>query len=217
MWASGAPHGVVTLRSGDGVDCGMQTGSPVTALCGLSGGQLAVACLNGTVAIYEAPVWGSRRPLRRLRWYEHPCRVVCAVALSAGALVSAGADGGMLRLAPAFESPEPLLGHTSRVGCLLQLRDGSLASGSRDSTVRIWQGSRCLGTLAGHDGEVICLAELSSGVLASGAADRTVRLWAAGCCLRVLRGHRGAVRALAALPSGALASGGPQDPPRIWW
>ena len=112
---------------------------------------------------------------------------------------------------------EPLTGHTDQVGCLLALRGGSLASGSRDSSVRVWRGSRCAETLMGHQSEVVCLAELTSGVLASGAMDSTVRLWQGGSCLRVLWGHRGPVRAVAALPGGVVASAGPCDAPRLWW
>ena len=217
MWASGTSAGMVAVRSGDGVHSSVMCGSPVATLCGLTGGRLAIGCRNGVVEVYEPPVHGSSRRPDRHCWYEHPCAICSAAALACGALVTADASGGMLRLSPDKLLLEPLTGHTDQVGCLLALRGGSLASGSRDSSVRVWRGSRCAETLMGHQSEVVCLAELTSGVLASGAMDSTVRLWRGGSCLRVLCGHRGPVRAVAALPGGVVASAGPCNAPRLWW
>ena len=61
-----------------------------------------------------------------------------------------------------------LMGHTDYVTCLAVLLDGvSLASGSEDKTVKVWNTTTgdCLRTLEGHTRSVECLAVLGDGVL----------------------------------------------------
>lgn len=104
-----------------------------------------------------------------------------------------------------------LTGHTGRVYCLTVMKDGRIASGSADGTVRLWQGGRCEATLRGHTQEVCSVAVLQNGDLASGSRDRTVRLWRDGQCEATLEhydeGWRGAaVWSLCAMADGRLAS-----------
>ncbi len=116
-----------------------------------------------------------------------------------------------------------LEGHTRDVNCLAVLGDGvSLASGSRDKTVRLWNTKTgvCTRVLEGHTGLVYCLAVLGDGVsLASGSSDETVRLWntKTGVCTRVLEGHTHYVCCLAVLGDGvSLASGSGDKTVRLW-
>jgi WD40 repeat protein len=62
---------------------------------------------------------------------------------------------------------------------MVLLTDGSLASGSGDKTIRIWnlQSGETLQILNGHSGGVFCLAVLENDFLASGSADKTIRIW----------------------------------------
>ena len=72
-----------------------------------------------------------------------------------------------------------LRGHTGCVYCLVVLGDGvSLASGSMDKTVRLWNTKTgvCTRVLEGHTRDVYCLAVLGDGSLASGSYDYTVML-----------------------------------------
>ena len=65
---------------------------------------------------------------------------------------------------------------------LAQLPDGRLASGSQDSTIRIWDvgSGRCLSILERHGDFVSALALLPDGQLVSGSFDKTIGLWDIG-------------------------------------
>ena len=58
------------------------------------------------------------------------------------------------------------------------LQDGSLASGSGDRTIRIWdiKTDQTTKTLTGHTNSVRSLTVLKDGSLASGCWDRTIRI-----------------------------------------
>jgi WD40 repeat protein len=59
------------------------------------------------------------------------------------------------------------------------LEDGSLASCSADSFIRIWNinNGKTTRVLNGHGCRVTCLAVLQDSSLASGSDDKTVRIW----------------------------------------
>ena len=59
------------------------------------------------------------------------------------------------------------------------LSDGTLASGSMDKTIKIWDTSSgtCIKTLKGHTHSVNSLCLLTDGTLASGSYDNTIKIW----------------------------------------
>jgi predicted 2-oxoglutarate/Fe(II)-dependent dioxygenase YbiX len=117
------------------------------------------------------------------------------------------------------DTAEVLTGHQGYVWHVLARRDGSLATASRDGTVRLWHPSqdtwRQDAVLTGHTASVVALAEDAEGRLWSASRDRTVRRWEAGRSQLVGR-HDGAVLCLAALPDGCMASGGADGAIRLW-
>jgi len=124
------------------------------------------------------------------------------------------------REAPARRgTAEVLSGHQGYVWSVLARRDGSLATASRDGTVRLWRPEggtwRPEAVLQGHTASVVALAEDSRGRLWSASRDRTVRLWEAGGS-RIIGRHEGAVLCLAALEDGSLASGGADGAIYLW-
>jgi WD40 repeat protein len=97
-----------------------------------------------------------------------------------------------------------------------------LASGSCDSTVKIWdaKSGECLRTLEGHR-DCVTSVDFSpnSILLASGSCDSTVKIWDAksGECLRTLVGHRDCVTSVRFSPdSKRLASGSCDATNNIW-
>ena len=99
-------------------------------------------------------------------------------------------------------------GHTNGVMCL-QFDDHILASGSYDSTIKIWdiETGEELRTLRGHTLGIRCL-QFDDTKLISGSLDGTVKMWDlnTGKLLRTLTGHSGGVIGLH-FDSTILASG----------
>jgi WD40 repeat protein len=65
------------------------------------------------------------------------------------------------------------------VTCLKDLSNGDVASGSLDTSIKIWDPStgKNKKTLKGHTHAIIALEELSNGQLVSSALDKTVVIW----------------------------------------
>jgi WD40 repeat protein len=104
------------------------------------------------------------------------------------------------------------------VRALAVLPDGRLASGSYDSTVRIWDLHKNESlTLQGHEREVRALAVLPDGRLASGSDDGTVRVWDLHKNETVtFWGQELGVSALVVLPDGRLAAGSRDGTVCVW-
>jgi WD40 repeat protein len=70
-------------------------------------------------------------------------------------------------------------GHSDGFNCLIELKNGYLASGSLDETIKIWntETGDCIKTFSGHSDSVNCLISLKNGYFASGSSDNTINLW----------------------------------------
>ena len=103
-----------------------------------------------------------------------------------------------------------LSGHANLVNKLVVLPNGNLASGSGDTTIRIWDKNdgSLVRTLEGHRGPIYSLAVLTNGYLASGSGDFKIKIWTTedASPLRTITLYNN-VRALAVLANGYLAAG----------
>lgn len=128
----------------------------------------------------------------------------------------------------------PLAVHTNRVNSLAFSPDGkTLATGSADSTVRLWnvtdpahvtQATDLKEPLSGHTGPVESVAFSRDGhMLATGSADKSARLWnvtdpgSAEALGQPLTGHSDSVYSVAFSPDGrTLATGSLDQSVRFW-
>ena len=71
-----------------------------------------------------------------------------------------------------------LEGHSSDINCLLLLPNNTIASGSYDNTIKIWNPSscQCLATLKGHSYPISSLLFLNNSII-SGSGDSTIKIW----------------------------------------
>lgn len=108
-------------------------------------------------------------------------------------------------------------GHTNGVMCL-QFDDSILATGSYDSTIKIWdiETGNELRTLRGHTSGIRAL-QFDDTKLISGSLDSTLKVWnwRTGECLSTYRGHNDGVITLH-FDSNILASGSIDKTVKIW-
>lgn len=111
-----------------------------------------------------------------------------------------------------------LRGHTSTVRCLKMSNARTAISGSRDTTLRIWdlQSGTCSKVLTGHQASVRCL-EIHGDLIVSGSYDTTAKIWriSTGQCLRTLQGHFSQIYAIA-FDGQRIATGSLDTSVRIW-
>lgn len=116
------------------------------------------------------------------------------------------------------DSVHTLRGHTSTVRCLKMADSKTAISGSRDTTLRIWdlENGVCKNVLVGHSASVRCL-EIKGDIVVSGSYDTTARVWSIsqGQCLRTLQGHFSQIYAIA-FDGQRIATGSLDTSVRIW-
>lgn len=108
-------------------------------------------------------------------------------------------------------------GHTNGIMCL-QFDDNILATGSYDSTIKIWniETGKEIRTLTGHTSGIRAL-QFDDNKLISGSLDQTLKVWnwRTGECMSTYRGHTAGVIGLN-FEGNILASGSVDQTVKIW-
>lgn len=162
---------------------------------------------------------------------HNPCNWVWSVTFSPvhpNRLISSGDDQTAIlwELNNDFQDGKLLKvfkGHTNSVRTVTFGHRGKLvATGSEDTTVRIWDTDtgECLTILKGHDNWVWSVAfSYDDRLLASGSNDQMVKIWdvSKGECIQTLKGHTHKVRSVAFSPKGRILASGSEDGTiRLW-
>ena len=194
----------------------VREGKCLKTLQGHASGVLSVACCptGETLASgsndYTIKLWDVHegKCLKTLR--GHSQGVLSVAFCPTGETLASGSNDYTVRLWDVYEGKclKTLYGHTSGVLSVAfapvhvsavapqELGVGkTLASGSIDKTVRLWDAStgQCLKTLQGHSHEVYSVAFSPDGsTLVSCSQDETIKLWDVGTgeCLKTLRADR---------------------------
>ncbi|EFJ40133.1 hypothetical protein VOLCADRAFT_100103 [Volvox carteri f. nagariensis] len=169
-------------------------------------------CLGGLEEFSYSVAWSPDGRTLASGGSIDPCVRLWDVAATIGAAEEgAGSGGGGQQ------------GHSDIVNSVSWSPDGrTLASGSDDRTIRLWDAStgECTATLEGPLDRVFAVSWSPDGrTLASGSRDMGVRLWNAksGGCTNVLKGHLDTVYSVTWSPDGtALASGSGDKTIRLW-
>ena len=210
----------------DNVVFGGQHHDCVLSLTLLPGCRLASGYESGRVRLWDA-VRGGDEATAVLE--GHGGGVCALAALPDGRRLAAGVSTGTVGAIVVWDTGVVPSARCATIDCdsgvraLAMLRNGFLAAGCNDGTVRLVEAagagaSDVVATLKGHTLAVTVLAALLDGTLASGSAGRTVRLWDvdARACVATLVGHTDSISALAALADGRLASGSDDWSVRLW-
>ena len=98
--------------------------------------------------------------------------------------------------------------------------DSTLASGSRDKTIRLWDAAtgEHLQTLIGHNSDILSLAFSPDGRLIASGSDREIRLWNAntGQYLQTLARYTAGVSCVSFSVDGRILAGGSDGEIRLW-
>ena len=107
-------------------------------------------------------------------------------------------------------------GHKEWIECLCTISNKILASGSGDSTIKIWNivDRSIMSTLSGHTKIVIALCNVNTGVLVSGSGDNSLIIWSKSTPessiyspRQTLTGHTSEIRGIIRLNSTEIVSG----------
>ncbi len=136
-------------------------------------------------------------------------------------VVSAGRDKVINVWDQAGQLRQQLASHQNSILSLCPLSETTLLSGSRDTTIKVWERQpdklRLVRTLSLHTATVLAIARLSDTLFVSSAADKLIKVSdITGAVHHTLAGHTDWVWQVLPLPGGQLVSSSEDGTLRLW-
>ncbi len=175
----------------------------------------SLAVLNDGFTLVSSHLWNSKIKLWKISCESWKSKITIPMRVLNGM-------GPLLISSQRLPKNYAFYGHSSGVWSLAVLSDDLLATGSFDSTIKIWNINiveKTLRTLTGHNGPVEALVLLQDkGHIASGSMDHTVKIWHinTGKLVQQLISHTGPVSSLCAFSKDKLISGSRDKTIKIW-
>jgi WD40 repeat protein len=181
------------------------------------GGTIATGYDDGTVKLWNME---TREPSSVIKICD---KEVLALSFSPDEqTLAAGCSDGKIQMWRSHKPTITLNGHSGPVSSLVFSSAGTLASGSEDKTVRVWDGitGKQLWMSDAHKDGILAIAFSSDAKkLASASKDKTVKLWDVSTAkeLATFVGHKFEVSAVAFSPDGkTVATGGIDKTIKLW-
>lgn len=115
-----------------------------------------------------------------------------------------------------------LQGHSDSIYCLAWIDQDTLASGSRDKTLRVWnvKTNQCIRTVEnGHEGSILCMrVNKDRSILLTGSSDATCTIWSLPDLvpIRKLRGHGHSVLDVCFVNNNRIVTASRDHTLRLW-
>lgn len=111
-------------------------------------------------------------------------------------------------------------GHDHNIFCICQLKNGLIASGSGDKTIRLWniETNKCKYTLTGHAHSVCCLVQLRDNRLVSGSY-KTIKFWNTEtykCENTIMNAHQHFSYSMIQIKDGRVVTASEDNTTKIW-
>ncbi|KAF5344804.1 hypothetical protein D9758_014415 [Tetrapyrgos nigripes] len=182
---------------------------------------------NGKLELNNIIKFEKRVRQQSIGYWKMNSTIHCMDFSSDGKMLAFGLNGGIIGIMNLLTGKyiQELQGHTHSISSVAFSPDGTkVASGSEDSTLRLWDvatGSHITEPLQGHTDSVESVAFSPDGTkLASGSQDSTLRLWDVATGTQItepLQGNSYGVNSVAFSPDGTkLASGSYDKTLRLW-
>lgn len=189
----------------------------IVSLTELSSGKIASGSYDSTIKIWDIDTEQCEKTI------NENGKVLCLLEFESNRLLSGNGQKeiNLWDINNPYDKPiKSFLGHELWVNCLAKINNQYFASGSNDSTIRIWdyQNGNCSKILEGHTDCILALIVLNDGRLCSGGADLTIKIWdlESKNAQITLKSHKKWIKCLYQLQNGLLLSGSDDKLIKVW-